>query len=180
MDKDYYKILGVSENASPEEIKRAYRRLAHKYHPDRPGGDEQKFKEINQAYQVLSDKTKRQQYDAMRAWGGAFSKGHTGNFDFFTQGGSAFRERFTPFGFGMGGFDSLDDILREFFGGMDNFSTGTQARTSYRAPHQSVNFSYHGPNNTRISIEIENVSQITPKMKKIIDEFVKELFRELK
>jgi len=61
--KDYYKILGVSRNASEEEIKKAYWRLAHKYHPDRPGGDEKKFKEINEAYQVLSDKEKRAQYD---------------------------------------------------------------------------------------------------------------------
>ncbi len=63
MKKDYYKILGVSRDASEEEIKKAYRRLAHKYHPDKPGGDEQKFKEINEAYQVLSNKEKRAQYD---------------------------------------------------------------------------------------------------------------------
>lgn len=61
--KDYYKILGVSPDASEEEIKKAYRKLAHKYHPDKPGGDEQKFKEINEAYQVLSNKEKRAQYD---------------------------------------------------------------------------------------------------------------------
>ena len=61
--KDYYKILGVSRNASQEEIKKAYYKLAHEYHPDKKGGDEQKFKEINEAYQVLSDKNKRAQYD---------------------------------------------------------------------------------------------------------------------
>jgi molecular chaperone DnaJ len=60
--KDYYQILGVSRDASPEEIKKAYYKLAHKYHPDK-GGDEKKFKEINEAYQVLSDKEKRAQYD---------------------------------------------------------------------------------------------------------------------
>jgi len=61
--KDYYKILGVNRNASQEEIKKAFYKLAHKYHPDKAGGDEEKFKEINEAYQVLSDENKRRQYD---------------------------------------------------------------------------------------------------------------------
>src|SRR4030042_261763 len=60
--KNYYQILGVTQNASQEEIKKAYRKLAHKYHPDK-GGDEKKFKEINEAYQILSDTEKRTQYD---------------------------------------------------------------------------------------------------------------------
>jgi molecular chaperone DnaJ len=60
--KDYYKILGIPRNASQEEIKKAYYRLAHKYHPDK-GGDPEKFKEINEAYRVLSDPEKRRQYD---------------------------------------------------------------------------------------------------------------------
>src|SRR3981081_1193626 len=59
---DYYEILGVTKQASQEEIKKAFHKLAHKYHPDK-GGDEKKFKEINEAYQVLSDAQKRQQYD---------------------------------------------------------------------------------------------------------------------
>ena len=71
--KDYYKILGVNENASKEEIKKAYRKLAFQYHPDRNPGDtkqaEQKFKEINEAYEVLSDQKKRQQYDQFRKFG---------------------------------------------------------------------------------------------------------------
>src|ERR1700723_3004357 len=61
--KDYYSILGIQKNASEEEVKKAYRTLAHKHHPDKAGGDEKKFKEINEAYQVLSDKNKRAQYD---------------------------------------------------------------------------------------------------------------------
>ena len=61
--KDYYNILGVAKNASSEDIKKAYRKLAHKHHPDIKGGDEQKFKEINEAYQVLSDRAKRASYD---------------------------------------------------------------------------------------------------------------------
>lgn len=63
MSKDYYNILGVNKNASKDEIKRAYRRLAHQYHPDKNSGDDKKFKEINEAYQVLGNDQKRQQYD---------------------------------------------------------------------------------------------------------------------
>ena len=59
---DYYEVLGVTKSASQDEIKKAFHKLAHKYHPDK-GGDEKKFKEINEAYQVLSDAQKRQQYD---------------------------------------------------------------------------------------------------------------------
>lgn len=62
MAKDYYQILGVAKSASADEIKKAFYKLAHKYHPDK-GGDEKKFKEINEAYQVLSNKEKRSQYD---------------------------------------------------------------------------------------------------------------------
>jgi len=63
MSKDYYEILGVNKNASKEEIKQAYRKLAHQYHPDKSSGNEKKFKEINEAYQVLSSDEKRQQYN---------------------------------------------------------------------------------------------------------------------
>jgi molecular chaperone DnaJ len=63
MSKDYYQTLGVKKGASAEEIKKAYYKMAHQYHPDKGGGDEGKFKEVNEAYQVLSDKQKREQYD---------------------------------------------------------------------------------------------------------------------
>ena len=63
MSKDYYEILGVKKGASREEVKKAYRKLAHEHHPDKKGGDEKKFKEINEAYQILGDEQKRQQYD---------------------------------------------------------------------------------------------------------------------
>jgi molecular chaperone DnaJ len=84
--RDYYQVLGISQNASQEDIKKAYRKLAHKYHPDK-GGDEKKFKEINEAYQILSDKEKRAQYDRFgRVFeGGAepgFGPGFGPGFDF--------------------------------------------------------------------------------------------------
>ena len=60
---DYYKILGINKGASEDEIKKAFRKLAHQYHPDKKSGDEKKFKEIAEAYAVLSDKNKREQYD---------------------------------------------------------------------------------------------------------------------
>ena len=69
---DYYKVLGVAKNASAEEIKKAYRKLALKYHPDRNQGDkesEEKFKEANEAYAVLSDQEKRKQYDTFGSTG---------------------------------------------------------------------------------------------------------------
>lgn len=71
--KDYYQVLGVSKNASEEEIKKAYYRLAHQYHPDKKGGDEKKFKEINEAYQILSGKDKRAQHEGFNFGGEDFS-----------------------------------------------------------------------------------------------------------
>lgn len=103
--KDYYKILGVDRNASQDEIKKAYRRLAHKYHPDKShGGDEAKFKEINEAYQVLGDENKRRQYDQF---------GQT-----FDQGGQGFD--FRNFGFDASQEINFEEIFKDFFGGFEN------------------------------------------------------------
>ena len=109
MSKDYYQTLGVSRDASEGDIKKAYRKLAHEFHPDKKGGDEAKFKEINEAYQVLSNKEKRAQYD--RFGSEAFSGGGAGfeGFD-FRRGFEGF-----PGGFHFeGGFD---DIFSNIFGG---------------------------------------------------------------
>lgn len=119
MSNNYYDILGVSKGASDEEIKKAYRKLAHQYHPDKTGGDETKFKEINEAYQVLSDKAKRQQYDQFgqtfnQAGGGqGFGGFDFSGFDFsnFTQGQGG-----QGFSFDFGGED-LGDIFSGVFGG---------------------------------------------------------------
>ena len=117
MAKDYYKTLGISKDASDDEIKKAFRKLAHKYHPDKGGGDEAKFKEINEAYQVLSDKQKRAQYDqfgsAFEGAGGGAGAG-AGGFDFsgFSGGGPG-GVKF-EFGGDGGGFG---DIFGDIFGG---------------------------------------------------------------
>lgn len=110
--KDYYKILGVNKDASEEEIKKAFRKLAHAYHPDKSGGDEAKFKEASEAYSVLSDKKKRQQYDQFGSAG---------------PGAGGFGGGFNPndFGFDFSGFQNgqgfdagdLSDILSSIFGG---------------------------------------------------------------
>lgn len=96
--KDYYQILGVAKNASKDDIKKAFRKLAHQYHPDKKGGDEAKFKEVNEAYQVLSDDERRAKYDqlgsnfnfnAAGGFGGHDSQWDFSNFDWsqFTGGG---------------------------------------------------------------------------------------------
>jgi len=109
--EDYYEILGVSRSASAEEIKKAYRKLAHKYHPDKSSGDAERFKKINSAYQVLSHPEKRSQYDQFgqhfeNSGGGGQGQGF-GGFDFSSFGGSQGSQNF-------GGFE---DIFGEFFGG---------------------------------------------------------------
>ncbi|NTW27364.1 MAG: molecular chaperone DnaJ [Candidatus Moranbacteria bacterium] len=109
---DYYKILGVDKNSSDDEIKKAYRKLAHKHHPDKQGGDAEKFKEINAAYQVLSDKSKRQQYDQFGS--GFEQRGGGGGFGGFGgQGFSGFSQGGQDFDFG----DGFEDIFSNIFGG---------------------------------------------------------------
>ncbi|MDO8537009.1 MAG: molecular chaperone DnaJ [bacterium] len=119
--KDYYKILGITKGASEEEIKKAYRRLAHQHHPDKAGGDEKKFKEINEAYQVLSDGNKRANYDRFgtaEPMGGGF-QGGPGAWGGF--GGGANWEGFGfPSGEGQnfGDFGDMNEIFETFFEGL--------------------------------------------------------------
>ncbi len=122
MPKDYYKTLGVEKNASKEEIKKAFRKLAHEHHPDKNQGADAKFKEINEAYTVLSDDQKRQQYDTFGSAGPSGFGGGQGGFNGF-NGGQGFG------GFDFSGFArqqaqggqsfefDLGDIFGEFFGG---------------------------------------------------------------
>ena len=114
MAEDYYKLLGVAKSASDDEIKKAYRKLAMKYHPDRTKGDkaaEDRFKKISEAYAVLSDKKKRQEYD--------------------TFGSEGFHQRFSQEDIFRG--SNLDDFLRDLgFGWNDVFSSrGGRARFNY-------------------------------------------------
>ncbi len=129
--KDYYQILGVAKEASGQEIKKAYKKLAVKYHPDKNPGDqaaEEKFKEITEAYEVLGDAEKRKKYDQLGANWQAFEQGGGGGFDWSQYGGSPFGEggggRTYYFEgdpsefFGQGrGSSGFSDFFEAFFGG---------------------------------------------------------------
>jgi molecular chaperone DnaJ len=122
MAKDYYGVLGVDKKASQDDIKKAFRMLAHKYHPDKGGKDESKFKEITEAYSVLGDEKKRREYDTYgqsfpggAPRGGGQQQGGFGGFDF-----SQFQQ-----GFGNGGVEfDFGDIFGDIFGG----GRGAQSR----------------------------------------------------
>ena len=126
MPKDYYKLLGVEKGATQDEVKKAFKKLALEFHPDRPTGDEKKFKEINEAYQVLGDAEKRARYDQFGA-------------DFDQQGGFGAGMNWDDFmraargGQGGGGFDfngmDLGDIFGDIFGGFG----GSSRRGGHRA-----------------------------------------------
>lgn len=122
---DYYQTLGVPKDAPKDEIKRAYRKLAHKYHPDKKGGDEKKFKEINEAYQVLGDEKKKTQYDQFGSSFGGQGGGGFSGFDFNNFSGATGGRDFNAEGFDFG------DIFSEFFGG-GGAGTGTRARQKGR------------------------------------------------
>lgn len=129
--RDYYEVLGIQKGASDDEIKKAFRKLAIKYHPDKNPGNkeaEEKFKEINEAYSVLSDKTKRQRYDQFGhagvggAGGGAGGNPFAGGFDF---NGQTFN-----FDFGGGGLDDILGAMFGFGGGFRGARRGRDYRTS--------------------------------------------------
>ena len=107
--KNYYEVLGITKSASEDDIKKAFRKLAHKYHPDKKGGDEKKFKEVSEAYTVLSDKKKRAEYDTYgKTFAGGSAGGPGGGFDF---------SGFQGFGNAEGVEFDIGDIFGEFFGG---------------------------------------------------------------
>ena len=133
--QDYYEILGVSKGASDDEIKKAYRKLAVKYHPDKNPGDkeaEAKFKEINEAHDVLSDKQKRARYDQFghAGVGGAGGNPFGGGAGNPFGGGFDFNGQTFNFDFGGGG---LDDILGSLFG----FGAGASRRPRRGADYQT-------------------------------------------
>ena len=143
MAKDYYRTLGVPENASDGEIKKAYRKLAMQYHPDRNSGNEkwanEKFKEINEAYGILGDPQKRKQYDQFGTIGNV---GDIFSSPFTT---TTFQEMMKDFGGAGLGLDFLDDIFGDFLQGRgSSFSfrsySGRPGRVRFEArPGQEIN-----------------------------------------
>ncbi|MDS2173004.1 DnaJ C-terminal domain-containing protein [Nesterenkonia sp. CL21] len=148
INKDFYAILGVSKDASEDEIKKAYRKLARTYHPDKNPGDEaaeQKFKDVSEAHTVLSDKQQREQYDAIRAMGsGARFSGAPGG----AGGASGFEDIFGGLfgdagGFGRGGRGGPD--FSDIFGGMGGrfgggFGGGAPAKGADRTAKTTISF----------------------------------------
>ena len=137
MAKDFYEILGVSKNASSEEIKKAYRKQALQWHPDRnkSEGANEKFKGINKAYEILSDSKKKEAYDqygesAFQSGSGFGAQGSTGRYGPFTytyttSGGGDGGSQSSGFeGFDFGGFSDPFEIFEQFFGFQSPFSRG--------------------------------------------------------
>src|SRR3989338_5837962 len=145
--KDYYQSLGISKTASADEIKKAYRKLALEYHPDRNKGKEAegKFKEITKAYEVLSDSQKRKTYDqfgeAAFEQGGPGAGGPFGGFGGFSGQQGPFTYTYTTSGdgagFDFGGFSDPFEIFEQFFGGANPFGQRAQQRPVY-----SLNISF--------------------------------------
>ena len=131
--RDYYEVLGVSKSASADEVKKAFRRLAVKFHPDKEGGDEVKFKEINEAYEVLKDSSKRQRYDQFghAGVGGSGGGGQAGGNPFGGFGGGAQNVNFED----LGGFG---DLFGDLFGGGRQRST--QSRGQDVATEVAISF----------------------------------------
>ncbi len=165
--KDYYKILGINKNSSEEEIKKAYKKLALQYHPDKNPGNkeaEEKFKEINEAYEVLSDPEKRKKYDELGANWDKYK-----NFDFnnYQQGSTSYQYDSFDLGdiFGQAGSSPFSDFFRMFFGSNFNFdniytqSSNRQSRNAnYRTQSRPSEYS------TDITITLEEAYHGTKKI----------------
>lgn len=131
MSADYYSLLGIDKKASKDEVKTAFRKLAHKYHPDKKGGDEKKFKEISEAYSVLSDDKKRAEYDS---YGRVFSDGtgRAGGPEGFAEGFD-----FSQFG-GFGGAQGFEVNLDDLFGGFSDIFGGRRGGKEKRGRDISI------------------------------------------
>ncbi|NCU33377.1 MAG: hypothetical protein EOM23_10730 [Candidatus Moranbacteria bacterium] len=149
--KDYYRVIGVSETASPEEIKKAYKKLAVKYHPDKNRGDkaaEEKFKEISEAYYVLGEAKKRQEYDTMRKYGfSGAGRGTQGTQGFSGAAGFDFEELLRHFSGARTSRRSNYSIFDDIFGGMGgegdrmhSFQQGSQGKRTHCTQQQGQNY----------------------------------------
>ena len=203
MPKDYYEILGVAKNATDEELKRAYRKLAHQYHPDKNKGDDKKFKEINEAYQILGNREKRNQYDRFgKTFDGSTGEGFSGEgfgdfgdfsdileqlFGFSARGGSASGGG-RDGGFGFGGFRSRDwstiqttlniDIVTAMLGGDIGVSLRGE-RIDLKIPAGIQNgeaLMHHGKNNDIIFIiNIKTPRNLSKKARELLEQLKFEL-----
>ena len=141
--RDYYEVLGVDKSANKDEIKKAYRKLAVKYHPDKNKGDknsEEKFKEASEAYHVLSDDKRKANYDQFghAAFQGAGGQGGFGNFDFSSSFSDIFEDVFGDFGFGSSGRSRRgrsnnrgNDLRYDISIDLDDAFTGTEKKINY-------------------------------------------------
>ncbi len=190
MAKDYYEILGIDKNATEDEIKRAYRKLAHQYHPDKNKGDDKKFKEINEAYQVLISKEKRAQYDRPASgWDGFGGSNDFGGlsdileelFGFGKRGGFGFE------GFGSGGFGrtfstiqttlNLDFITATLGGEIEVSVRGERIKLKIPAGIQNGEaLVHHGKNSDIIFIiNIKTLDNLSRKARELLEELRNEI-----
>ncbi|MFC2149740.1 DnaJ domain-containing protein [Candidatus Auribacterota bacterium] len=165
MQKDYYKLLGVGENASADEIKKVYRKLAVKYHPDKNPDNrkqaEDKFKGISEAYYVLSDQKRKAEYDNMRKFGGAYSGNFAGaqGFDFEdmlrqASGGGRSRRRTSR-------YSMFGDIFEDLFSGggyTSQYSTG-----GGRSPREEDAYGYTASPQQQVNTDIKVNVKLTAK-----------------
>lgn len=138
--KNYYELLGITKSASKEEVKKAFYKLASKYHPDKKTGDEAKFKEVNEAYQVLSNDQKRKEYDTYgQTFNGAGSQNGAGAGGFGQQGQGFSGFDFSGFqGFNQGDFQDMDFDLGDLFGDMFGGGFGGQRQKEKRGRDMSL------------------------------------------
>src|SRR5882672_6060919 len=133
--RDYYEVLGIDKGASADEIKKAFRRAAIQHHPDKEGGDESKFKEINEAYEVLKDPSKRQRYDQFGHAGvGTSAASDGGGFSGFGGQGQGVNFDFGDLG--------LCDIFESFFGSGFGAQGARQRQTRGRDVETNVEISF--------------------------------------
>ena len=191
--KDYYKVLGVDKNATPDDIKRAYRKLAKRYHPDKNSGDkqaEEKFKEINEANEVLSDSEKKARYDQISNSYSSWQRagGSPGAFQwedlFGGNYGSGARVEVNDLGDLFGEMGGFSDFFRTFFGGTGgrrNPASQRGSRQQYAQPRQPTNYqqkltislyeAYHGAarliqlNDKKIEVKIPAGSKTGTKVR---------------